>query len=124
MSDIHVLDADGSGHVRVAFHFPVPDASNSVGVNYRVAVVNSGIGGTTAMTEGDEPGQIATAEKTQIEAGEVFEELFSPLLANYGDTIAEKRSALLADYAARKSHLVTRLAARLAYFGYTADEED
>lgn len=40
MSDYHILNglADGNQY-RVVFHLPVPDMTNSVGVNYRMALM-------------------------------------------------------------------------------------
>ena len=70
MADMHVIDGDGNRGYKVAMHIAVPNTNNAVGVNYRTALVNSGLGGTQ-LTEGAGAGQITTAEKAQVDAGEV-----------------------------------------------------
>ena len=69
---IHVLTIE-RGRGRLVFHIPIPAAINSAGFPYRDALVASGKGGTSQLTEGTGPGQITTAELTQIQAGEVLE---------------------------------------------------
>ena len=50
MSDMHVLEGDGTKW-RIVMHFAVPNANNLVNVNYRTALVNSGLGGTTVLAD-------------------------------------------------------------------------
>lgn len=123
MSDIHVLSgAEAGGSIQVVFHFPVPDTNNSVGVNYRTALVASGKGGTTAMTEGTDPGEISTAEKALIESGAVYEHsrtiIFSGGPLSGAQLVAQVRSFYTRD----KADLTARIATALKYFGFTADE--
>ena len=126
MSDIHVLLAAETGDsIQVVFHFPVPDANNSVGVNYRTALVASGKGGTTTMTEGTGPGQIVSAEKTAIEAGEVYEHIRSISRAEIisgGTSPAQLLSTVRHFYAQDKIGYTDRLAQAPRYYGYTANE--
>lgn len=119
MADMHVLGGDGVGKWSLVMHFAVPDQDNQVGVNYRVAMVNSGIGGSSCMAEGVEAGQISTAELTQIQAGEVYEYVL-PFLAESGaSTIAQLLAAAKAAYAREQGRVVADLQKRLKYFGYT-----
>ena len=123
MSDIHVLTGDGETW-SVVVHIAVPDADNSVGVNYRTALVNSGLGGTTSLTEdaGPGPGQISPAEKAQVEAGEVHEHRVGFLLESGGTSEAEQRAALRALYTREKAAEIARLQRELRYFGHTESE--
>lgn len=119
MSDIHVLTGDGLGSWTIVFHFPVPDQDNNVSVGYRVALVNSGLGGISVMTEGDGAGQVASAELAQIAAGEVYE-CSQPFLAESGATDnAEMLVSARAMYEAREPVVLARLRKQLRYFGYT-----
>jgi hypothetical protein len=123
MAAIHVLSgAETGGSFQVVFHFPVPDTNNSVGVNYRAALVASGKGGSTRLTEGTGPGEITTAEKAQIESGAVYEHSRT-IQQSGGDLstpnlLAEVRSF----YSRDKGDLTARIAVALQYFGYTAAE--
>ena len=123
MADIHVLAGNGLHHWTLAFHFAVPDEDNNVGVSYRTALVNSGIGGASQMTEGTGPGQIATAELALLEAGELYEFSF-PFLAESGATNnVELLAAIRAEYAKYEAVVLSRLRKRLRYYGYTAAKE-
>lgn len=122
MAEIHVLTGDADGNVSVAMHFAVPNQNNSVGVNYRTALVNSQIGGSTAMVEGAGPGQITTAEKAQIEAGERYEYPIAFPVASGGLAPAKIRAALRSLYTARKIAVLAALQGRLRWFGHTESE--
>lgn len=121
--DIHVLTGHPKrGECEIIFHFPVPDTNNSVGTNHRTALVNSGLGGSTQMTEGSGPGQIATAEKTQIEAGEVFEQRITFSAEGDGKTLEDVNRMLQRKYTREKTLKLAELQARLKYFGHTESE--
>ena len=122
MAHIHVLTGDADGNVSVAMHFAVPNQNNSVGVNYRTALVNSQIGGSTRLPAGSGPGQITTAEKTQVENGEVHEQVFNFPVGSGGTAAAELRSSLRALYLARKQSVLAALQERLNFFGHTESE--
>jgi hypothetical protein len=121
VADIHVLTGS-SDRWRAVFHIAVPNQGNSVSVNYRTALVNSGVGATTVMTEGSGPGQITTAEKAQIEAGEVYEDVVEFALESGGTSVPQQRTALRAIYATRKTNAIAELQHQLKYFGHTESE--
>ena len=124
MADIHVLTTR-NGIASVVWHFPVADANNDVGVNYRDALVTSGMGGSTSMTEGVGPGQITAEEKALVESGAVLEvtkTLKKGMLASGGSTPAEMESTLRVFYARDKALHTDIVAQSLQYYGYTTDE--
>lgn len=91
---------DGNGFT-VLFHISIPAANNRVGFSYQTALVNSGLGGKTAMQSGTAADQITAAELAQIQAGQIYE--YSLLVpTNPGETTAQ--------YAARLDALYTSLA--------------
>lgn len=125
MADIHVLEAGGAA-VRCVFHFDVPNVDNEIGVSIRAALVASGIGGTTSMAVGEGPGQISEAEKTAIEAGEVFEYPYSMRKdkAQWDDrSPAERLKVVRHFYGQQNADLSAQIVARLAYYGYVAAKE-
>ena len=74
MSKMHILDASGAGQFRVAFHAPVMTATNALtGLTWKATLLAAGRIGTTCLTIGTGPGQIAQAEADQIAAGDVME---------------------------------------------------
>lgn len=119
MADMHILGGDGKRRWTVVMHFPVPDVNNVVGISYRTALVNSEIGSETIMAEGVGPGQITTAEKVQIEAGELFEHLISFLAESGGTSLVELRDALRAEYARQEANMIAEVQLKLKYFGHT-----
>lgn len=118
MADMHVLSGDGLYHWTLVMHFPVPNQVNDVNVNYRTALVSSGIGGTS-MTEGTGPGQISSAEKAQIDAGELYEHTISFLAESGATTLPQLLAAARAAYAQENARVTARLQKRLRYYGYT-----
>ncbi len=121
MADMHVLTS-GHGEWRVVMHFAVPDANNAVTVNYRAALVSSGLGGTTALTEGTGPGEIPTAEKGQVESGAMYEHSASFRVESGGTSNAQLQAALREFYTQEKDHIIARLQRQLRYFGHTESE--
>ena len=128
MSDIHVIDSADSDEIRLVFHYPVPDENNAVGVNFRTAIVNSGVGqsenpdGTpgrrTIMRSGTGPGQITIAEETQLDAGELFEFVTSERVG-LDFSLAQMQAKAQAKYATDNVEVQRKIAARLKYFGAT-----
>ena len=118
MSDVHVLTGEGNSSTLV-FHIPVPILNNAVGIPYRTALANSGLGGTTTMSEGTGAGQISTAEKAQIEAGEIYELVTFFPVESGGSTPAQLRASIRKWYQQLAGQTLTELQARLRYFGYT-----
>ena len=121
MADMHVLDGDGS-RVRVVMHFAVPDVNNAVGVNYRTALVNSGLGGTTELTEGTGAGEIATAEKASVESGELLEHSVNVSADGSGQTTGGRQALLRTLYTSIKSAVIADLQSRLKFYGHTESE--
>lgn len=104
----------------ILYHIPIPSANNRVGVNYRAALIGSGIGGTTKMTEGIAAGQITTAEKTQIVAGEVYE-YTETIFTNPGETDVQLQAKVDARYTTLVTVLQDQLQKRLTYWGHSHD---
>ena len=122
MSNIHVLTDDGRGKVSVVMHFAVPDADNAVGVNWRAALVNSGVGGSSSMTVGAGAGQILQPEVTQIELGAVYEHRATFPLESAGTGAPGQQAALRALYTREKAAEIAGLQRRLKYFGHTESQ--
>lgn len=117
MSNIHVLAGNGSNLYTAVIHIPTPVGNNSAGVSWATALVNSGMA-KTVMTVGTGPGQILAAEKAQIDAGTVIE-----TVTQWQDDKTFTTQQRLDDFTLRTSQASTerlnRLAAQLAYFGFT-----
>ena len=118
MAAIHVLSAQ-YGEYKVAIHAAVSNTNNSAGVNFRTALINSGLGGTTILPDGDgTAGTIAAAEKTSIQTGAIVEVIGFIR----GDTVAAGAAlnAYLDAEAARiAAERIVDLARQLKYFGAT-----
>ena len=87
MSALHILDQD-NGQFRCVAHQPVPAGSNTAGVTWKNVILGAGLN-VTSMTEGVLPGQILTAEKAQIVAGDIVEAAFTVPLHSGGSTNAQ-----------------------------------
>ena len=123
MADIHILTGNGRDTWTYAFHFLVADAVNAVGVNYRTALVNSGLGGTSMMMEGSGSGQITTAELAQIVAGELFEYSRGWLAESGATDNAELLTNVRAEYVRLESIVLNSLQKRLRYYGWSGASE-
>lgn len=123
MADIHILAGDGLHHWTLAFHFVVPDQNNDVGISYRTALINSGIGGVSQMVEGTGSGQITTAELASLQAGELYEFTLSFLAESGATNNAELLAAIRTEYAKHETPVLNHLKKRLCYYGYTAAKE-
>lgn len=121
VADIHVLAGNGE-HWDIVMHFPVPDINNAVGVGYQYALVASGLGGTTAMTEGTAPGRITPIEKGKVEAGELYECPDVVSVDGCGQSNDGRQALLRARYAAAKASAIADLQAQLKFFGHTESE--
>lgn len=100
MSQWHVLSGDPDGNTyQIAYHIPVPSANNRVGVNYQVALVNSGLGGRSIMATGTGPGQITSAELAQVQSGALYE-FVETYFTNPGNNIATDTANLNARFTA------------------------
>jgi len=72
MAKIHALDFDVTGICRVVLHTPIPSGNNIVGNSWKAIWVAAGRN-ITALAEGTGIGQITTAEKASVIAGDVIE---------------------------------------------------
>lgn len=126
MSKIHILGATDEGQYRVVLHFNMPPGNNSAGLTWKSAYVNnwrlnhiSQAGAILApysiMEEGTGPGQITTAERNQVIAGDVIE-IVASIRAESGGTTAASLTAMADQIIAETQ---ARLARELKYFGYT-----
>jgi hypothetical protein len=120
--DYHVLTGLDDGNAfRVVNHIPIPPANNRVGVNYRTAIINSGIGGRTILPDGDgSGGTISAAEKAAILAGSLYE-VVEEFSTNPGETAAQLQARIDARYNALIGIVQDRVGKQLSYFGFTRD---
>jgi len=114
MSKIHVLTADTTGNYKIVIHTNTPAGSNSVGISWQAAGLNSGLIGTTIMTVGTGAGQITSSENNNILAGTVFE-IVSNIPAESGGATPTSLNQM-ADQIINQR--LTELAKQLKYFGY------
>lgn len=119
MSDMHVLTGDGKTW-RIVMHFAVPGGNNAAGVSWADALVNSGLGGTTVLPNGDGTGgTIVAAEKTAVENGTVFEHEADFRVESGGNSAGNIRASLREFYAAERAGVMAVLSTSLRYFGAT-----
>ena len=116
MTDYHVLAADRFGNrFQVVMHFPVPDQTNKVEINYRTAIVQWQEGAPIQSRLTD-----IGAEQTQLDAGELYERSYS-FNSNPGETQAEKQTRLDAMWNEKKIEGQAELLKILSYWGFTRD---
>lgn len=118
MADIHIL-----ANNQIIMHIAVPDADNSVGINWRDAIITDG-GGTTTLTDAVDDGnpngwEITVAEKALIASGALIEVSTSINIDKFDGTLAQKRDALLGIVAKRIPVILNKLQAKYKYFGYS-----
>ena len=111
MSKMHVLAADNKGVYNAVAHYPTPAGNNSCGISWKAAGLSSGMIGSTALTEGTGPGQISTAEKASIVAGDVIEVSLTIVSETLASATAEVDAAI--------ANHQRFLAKSLKYFGFT-----
>lgn len=122
MADINILSGSRKGHYRIALHFDVPDVTNSVGVNIRQAIVNSGEATTSAMLPGDGTnGTISAEDVARLAAGELIEKVVSVPLEGEGTTNAIRLAAVRRLYSKENAEMQRQLSERLRYFGFAQD---
>lgn len=119
MADMHIIAGGGGGFWKVAMHFPIPDVVNNVGVNYRTALVNSGLASVSVLDSGaGTEGTISAAEEAQLAAGEVFEHIEDMFLDGPGMTDAIRVALLKTEYAKKDSEVLAELQQKLKFFGH------
>lgn len=117
MAQIHILNGQGNGVYTAVVHAPVPVGNNTAGVTWKAALASSGLN-QTSMTVGNGPGQISSAEASQVAAGDVIEAVIA-WQNNPSWTVAE-RNVDLTDRAQRAiDERVAVLRVELAMFGAT-----
>ncbi len=119
MADMHAVTGNQHGWA-IVLHIDIPDTNNDVGLNYRTALITSGLGGSTSLPDGDGLyGTISAAEKTLIEAGAIVEHAETLRLESGGQSAAQLRVTLREMYAAQSASILAELQKKLRYFGHT-----
>lgn len=116
MAALHVLEGDGIRY-RVVAHTTTPVGNNAAGISYKDCILSAGLN-TTVMPEGTGAGQITTAEKNQIVAGDVIEMVFTVEVPETG-TAPNKLAAVQNAVATKQADYLSSLNLRFRYFGYT-----
>lgn len=119
--DYHVLAGQQDGNAyTIVHHVAVPNVNNRVNVNVRTALVNSGLGGRTVLTEGVGAGHISAEEKALIDAGALFE-FVETMHTNPGENAMALRNRIDAQHTAVRARLPSLLTNQLAYYGFARD---
>ena len=125
MADIYVLTGNNSNTWTLVMHFAVPNVNNAVGINFRTALVNSGIGLNTETgrrtilpTGDDTGGTISAAEEALLDSGARFEHVSSYPIESGGSSNAELQASIREQYAAENAAVQASVASQLRYFGY------
>ncbi|MFQ5760197.1 MAG: hypothetical protein ACE5HM_04390, partial [Acidiferrobacterales bacterium] len=117
MADMHVLKRTGDEYT-VVMHFPIPATNNSAAIPWASALVNSGLGGTTILPDGDGTGgTISAAEKTSVLAGTILEHSASYLIESDGQASLKVQGALRTFYAREQATIQAKLQRELKWFG-------
>lgn len=114
MAKVHVLTGDG-GVYNLVLHIPISAGNNGAGQPWRTCLVNSGLGGITALRTGTGPGQISAAELAQVAAGEVYE--VSAVIQTQGISAAGLGAAVDALAAQISAEKLIELQKALQWFG-------
>lgn len=123
MADYHVLTGSADGNsFTVVHHVPVPGSGNNrAGVQWRTALVNSGLGGKTVLPDGDGTGgTISAAEKAAITSGALYE-VVEQFDTHPGETAAQLRDRVDTRHTALVAQVQAQLQGRLTYFGFVRD---
>lgn len=113
MSRLHIL-AGG----QCVLHEPVPAGSNAVGVPWKTALVNSGLGGKTILPSGTGPGQIDPAESAQIASGDLYEVSFTVDMKTAMNA-AQRQALMDAEILKAGAEAQAKLVQALRFFGLT-----
>jgi len=116
VSNIHILERNGPKRARVALHMPVPSGNNSAGFTWKSVLLAAGRAGVSALTEGTGPGQITTAEKASVVAGDVLELILTIEVPSSG-TGPQRLAALDENYTALSADYLTRLQEEFKFYG-------
>ncbi len=118
MADMHIIT--GGRHAwRVVMHFAVQNVNNAVGVNYRTALINSGLASVSVLPDGDgNDGTISATEKTALDDGSIYEHVESLVIDGPGTDTASRVAMLKAEYASIETRVIDSLKHRLKFFGH------
>lgn len=120
MANWHALTGDVAGNAfQVVFHIAVPNTGNNrAGIQWRTALVNSKLGGTTILPDGDGTGgTISAAEKSSVQSGAIYEYVLE-IATNPGETAVQLRARVDTLHTALSTSVLAALQARLTYFGH------
>ena len=117
MSRIHILRCSGNNVYQAVVHETTPNGNNTAGIPWSVAIKNAGLA-VTIMTEGNNSGQITTAEKNNVENGSVIEGVFT-FQDDPTQSVAARNAYLDSVANACIAELIARLQEQLKLFGYT-----
>jgi hypothetical protein len=118
MANMHVLAMDGST-ARVLLHVAAPVGNNAAGIPWATAIVRSGMGGTTALPDGDGTGgTISAAEKAQILIGAVVE-VEGAIIPDSASTNSERQQYIDRVIAQATTEVQERVRLRFRYYGMT-----
>ena len=111
----HILNSrELDQSVRVAFHIPIPNANNSVGVNYRTALKQF-----KPFTASQVPWLTGT-EVTQLQNGELYEYMGTVVYRVKASDV-DKQTIIDAEYnelrGGTKKSILKKLQAQLKYWG-------
>jgi len=125
MADMHILTGNNAKEWTIVMHFTVPDTTNSVGVNFRTALLNSGEGvreggRRSSLLAGDgTEGTISAAEEANLDNGSLFEHSVALLVESGGTSNPELQATIREMYATENSRVQAAIGSRLRYFGHT-----
>jgi len=113
MADYHIRAADRYGNsFQIVMHFPVPNAANEAGVNYRTAIVQWQ-GGAPIQSQLPEIG----TEQAQLDAGELYERGYE-FNSNPQETPAQKQARLDQMWSEKRTVVQAELLKVLSYWGF------
>ncbi|MBU2118642.1 MAG: hypothetical protein KJ954_13730 [Alphaproteobacteria bacterium] len=115
MAKIHILEADHEGNYRMVIHSPIPTGNNFIGLSWKIVGLASGMLGSTILTEGTGIGQITTAEKAQINSGDLKETVVTVKAESGGGTIASINAMVYSAISDDRA----KLQRQLKYYGFT-----
>lgn len=113
MADYHVLESTRRDKVRVAFHIPVPDENNNVGINFQTAVSQYLTGEPTVVPwlQSKDP-----TEYVQLQNGEIYEYV-ETIEYNANSTNSEKQAVVDVWYNELVSKIPNTIRERFIFWG-------
>lgn len=119
MSNYHIRKtSDDLKTVSVVFHVPIPDANNTVGVNWRSALVLE-LGGADAISS--VLTDISTEEESAMKAGSIYEVSRTVRFSSLNITNAERLAEVEAAYTTTASEMIAEKQVTLNFMGKDGD---